>query len=128
MTSEPPAKLAQAVGERLQHVGGIAAVTITSGDGIPFGSMGETDARRDAVLAAFLATRVQAMTAEGDLRGKGWLLRQSRLLHASCSGRNREYLVVPHGSITAFATVKPDAYPDVVLDQMLSSLQPGQAS
>lgn len=127
MTSEPPAKLAQAVGEKLQGVAGIAAITITDGNGIPFGSMGDTDARRDAVLAAFLGTRVQAMTAGGDLRGKGWLLPESRLLHASCSGRNREYLVVPHGPIMAFATLRPDAYAEVVLDQIVASLKPRPA-
>ena len=101
---------------------GVAGVTIIDDAGQPTMSAGETDARRDAVLTAFLATRVRAMTAEGDLRGIGRQLRESHLLHASCSGRNREFLIVPNGDVTAFASLKPGSFADIVLEDTLTAL------
>lgn len=101
---------------------GVAGVTIIDDSCQPASSAGASDARRDAVLTAFLATRVRAMTAEGDLRGIGRQLRESLLLHASCSGRNREFLIIPNGDVTAFASLKPGAFADIVLEDTLTAL------
>lgn len=116
--------IADALLARLGRVAGIAGLTIIDEHGNPAAASGEADPRRDSVLTAFLATRVRAITAEGDLRGKGRQLRESRLLHASCSGRNREFLVIPTGPVTAFATVKHGAYADIVLEDIQNSLRP----
>ncbi len=116
--------IADALLARLGRVPGIAGMTIIDEQGNPAASAGDAEARRDAVLTAFLATRIRAITAEGDLRGKGRQLRESRLLHASCSGRNREFLVVPTGPVTAFATVKHGAYGDIVLEDIQNALRP----
>lgn len=125
--SEPGASsngYADALLARLAQVPGIGGLTVIDNSGNPANSAGDAVPRRDAVLTAFLATRVQAITAEGDLRGIGRQLRESRLVHAACSGRNREFLVVPSGPVTAFATVKQGAYADIVLDDILNALRP----
>lgn len=113
-----------AVLELVGAVPGVSGLTIIDGNGQPAASAGDAEPRRDAVLTSFLATRVQAITAEGDLRGIGRQLRESRLLHASFSGRNREFLLVPAGPVTTFATVKNGAYADVVLEDMCNVLRP----
>lgn len=124
MTSESHA---QQTADLAAGVEGVASVTVTDRDGLPLASAGSTDAARDAVLASFVATRVLAMTAEGDLRGKGRVLHESRLLHASFSGRNRDFALVPSQGRMAFVTVRGDAIPDIVVDDILQALhQVGQ--
>ncbi len=117
---------AATVAQSVVQTSGVAAATLTDMLGLPLATAGDTDAARDAVLASFIASRVEAMTAEGDLRGKGRVLHDSRLLHASFSGRNRDFALVPAGEQLAFVTFRNDAIADVVVDHLVQALrQPG---
>jgi hypothetical protein len=120
----PGPEIAARLAEDLCRVSGVQGVTVGHATGMPLSSAGRTaDGARDASLSAFIASRVRTMTAEGDLRGKGRVLRESRLVHASCAGRDREYLIVPCGEATVFVTVEQDAFAEIVLPGLFQVLR-----
>ena len=101
----------------------VASVTVTDRTGLPLESSGGAEQHRDAVLASFVRSRVDALTVNGDLRGKGRQFSDAILLHATFRGRDSEYLLIPMGQLTAFAAIRPGQMAESALWSMTSQTQ-----
>lgn len=106
--------LARRFAASLAQCEGVEAVIVCGREGEALAGSGGPDVRKEAALASFVAQRAEALTEDGDLRGMGKALANSRLEEIVLSGPGGESLLLAFDQCYAFVSLQRGAAPTPV--------------
>jgi hypothetical protein len=114
--TETEKDLAEGLAITLVDLPGVQSAVVCSLQGEVLGRSGSGTAERAAALATFVASRGAALSLEGDLRGMGRLVANSRLGYIAIHGEGADALILAPGPCYAFLQLQRGCPADTIAE------------